>query len=75
MTRSRKKSPYVPWCKAPSDRPSKSFAHRSERLQVKLALATSEEPPHRKSFGDPWNGEKDGKMRLRDRAEFWMLRK
>lgn len=35
--------------------------HRRERSAVRDALATGSEPPHPKGFGDPWDGDKDGK--------------
>lgn len=61
MTRSRKKVPITGATTAQSDKPFKKREHRRERAAVRDALATGAEPPHPKSFGDPWDGEKDGK--------------
>ncbi|ANL87047.1 hypothetical protein [Rhizobium phaseoli] len=61
MARSRKKLPYVGAC-ADSDRASKTLAHHQERRAAKNALKREEDIPASKTFGDPWNGDKDGKI-------------
>ncbi|MGO6895425.1 hypothetical protein ACCT15_16290 [Rhizobium ruizarguesonis] len=47
-----------------SDKPSKKLAHHQERHAVKDALKREEDIPASKAFGDPWNGDKDGKIWL-----------
>ncbi len=61
MARSRKKLPYVGAC-AVSDKPSKKLAHHQERHAVRKALKREDDIPAPKAFGDPWNGDKDGKI-------------
>ncbi|MBY3181343.1 hypothetical protein HFO24_06620 [Rhizobium laguerreae] len=63
MARSRKKLPYIGVC-ADSDKPSKKLAHHQERHAVKRALKREDDIPASKTFGDPWNGDKDGKIWL-----------
>jgi hypothetical protein len=73
MARSRKKLPYVGVC-AVSDKQSKTLAHHQERHAVKKALKREMDIPASKAFGDPWNGDKDGKIWL-GFAEPELLRK
>ncbi|HEV7305186.1 hypothetical protein [Ensifer sp.] len=62
MTRSRKKTPISGVTTAESDKPFKKREHRRERRAVADALAKGDELPSAKAFGDPWSGEKDGKL-------------
>jgi len=62
MSRSRRKTPIVPVTVAESDKAFKAREHRRERRAVATALANGDEPPAPKAFGDPWKGEKDGKV-------------
>ena len=62
MSRSRKKTPIVPVTTAESDKPFKVREHRRERRAVAAALALGDDPPAPKAFGDPWVGDKDGKL-------------
>lgn len=64
MSRSRKKTPITGVTTARSDKPFKVAEHRRERRAVKAQLDEEREPPPPKSFGDPWDGNKDGKMWL-----------
>lgn len=61
MTRSRRKTPIDAITTAESDKFHKIRSHRAERRAVRQLLATDGEPPHPKSYGDPWDGGKDGK--------------
>jgi hypothetical protein len=61
MTRSRKKVPITGITTADSDKAFKKREHRRERSAVRDALATGSKPPHPNGFGDPWDGDKDGK--------------
>lgn len=60
MSRSKRKTPIIGLC-ADSDKPFKVVEHRRERRAVAVALRAGEEPPHPKTFGDPWASCKDGK--------------
>lgn len=64
MSRSRKKNPFCGITTARSDRPSKTRAHRQERAAARAAITTGAELPSPRAFGDPWDGNKDGKQRL-----------
>lgn len=61
MARSRRKTPITGLTTSPSDRAFKAQEHRKERRATSTALASDQEPPHAKAFGNPWNGPKDGK--------------
>jgi hypothetical protein len=61
MSRSRRKTPIAGVTSAPSDKPFKQAEHSRERAAAKIALAKGNEPASKRAFGDPWNGEKDGK--------------
>jgi hypothetical protein len=65
MSRSRRKTPVHGLC-ADSDKPFKRMEHRRERRAVKVALAASDDPPNRKTFGSPWASCKDGKRYMPD---------
>ena len=69
MTRSRKKVPITGMTTADSDKTFKKREHRRERSAVRDALAVGSEPPHPKGFGDPWDGDKDGKKYVTDDRE------
>lgn len=69
MTRSHKKVPITGITTADSDKAFKKREHRRERSAVRDALATGSEPPHPKGFGDPWDGDKDGKRYVNDDQE------
>lgn len=64
MSRSRRKTPVIAITCAESDKPFKTQEHRRERCAVRAAIANEGELPAPKAFGDPWNGLKDGKLRL-----------
>jgi hypothetical protein len=64
MTNSRKKVPIVGMTTATSDKRFKRAEHSRERSAVKIALNQGDEPPPRRAFGDPAQGEKDGKQYL-----------
>ncbi len=61
MSRSRKKTPVIPITTADSDKPFKEAEHRRERRAVRSAVKAGEDIPHPRQFGDPWDGQKDGK--------------
>lgn len=73
MSRSRRKTPIAGVTNAASDRPFKIIEHGRERAATRQALAKGAEPPSSKAFGDPWRGEKDGKLFNPDRPD--VLRK
>ena len=64
MSRSRRKTPIVGITTADSDKLFKQAEHRRERRTVKALLDAGAEPPPAKTFGDPWDGQKDGKQWL-----------
>ncbi|MCV0369524.1 hypothetical protein [Filomicrobium sp.] len=66
MARSRRKTP-IAGVAADSDKTFKVIEHRRARRAVKVALEAGAEVPPTRSFGDPWNGSKDGKRWFGDR--------
>ena len=63
MSRSRRKTPLIAATTAESDKAFKQAEHRRERALVRAALAAGhEDMPAPKLFGDPWHGDKDGKL-------------
>jgi hypothetical protein len=68
MSRSFRKTPILPVTSAASDKPFKEQEHRRERRAVKIVLETRGEVPHRRTYGDPWRGDKDGKRFLDEPA-------
>lgn len=62
MGKSRKKNPIVGVTTASSDKPFKRAEHSRERAAVRTALARGDDAPSPRAFGDPWHGEKDGKL-------------
>ena len=62
MSRSRRKTPIVGVTSAASDKRFKKAEHGRERAAVRVTIDQGEEPPAAKQFGDPWKGEKDGKL-------------
>lgn len=80
MSRSRRKTPISGVTTARSDKLFKRVEHRRERRAVRHVLDVTVDDvgiPGRKLFGDPWNSQKDGKLRI-DVAKLWgvkMMRK
>jgi len=72
MSRSRKKHPAGGIAIADSDKPFKRIEHRRERRAVHAALMHDEEPPHPKTYGNPWASCKDGKTYWIDHDPKWM---
>ncbi|WP_375463055.1 hypothetical protein [uncultured Methylobacterium sp.] len=62
MSRSKRKVPICGVTTAPSDKAFKAASHRQERAATRSALVRDADAPHPRAFGDPWNGEKDGKL-------------
>ena len=62
MARSRRRTPVIGITTAESDKLYKRQEHRRERRAVAQALSTGDDPPGPKTFGDPWNSDKDGKQ-------------
>lgn len=66
MTRSRRKVPFISVTTAETDKPFKVSEHRKERrnarVVVRVTLDDADPRLHSKNYGDPWRGEKDGKM-------------
>jgi hypothetical protein len=61
MSRSRRKTPIMGITTAESDKSFKVAEHRRERRAINAALGKTEDLPHTKLFGDPWESSKDGK--------------
>ena len=62
MSRSKRKTPILPNCKAASEKAEKQEANRKLRRIVKEKLAVPEEElPQKKEISDRWNWLKDGK--------------
>jgi hypothetical protein len=66
MSRSYRRIPITGITTSESDKWFKRSEHRRERRAVRGALDTGMDIPHRKGFGNPWNGSKDGKQWLGD---------
>ncbi|ELT50986.1 hypothetical protein D584_01293 [Brucella intermedia M86] len=49
---------------AESDKLFKEAEHRRERRAVRSAIKAGDDLPHPRKFGDPWDGQKDGKRWL-----------
>lgn len=62
MSRSFRKTPVFAVTTARSDKVFKMREHRRERRAVKMAVRMDREVPGSRRFGDPWHGEKDGKV-------------
>jgi hypothetical protein len=62
VSHSRRKNPIVAVTTAESDKQFKKAEHSRERVAVKVALARGDDPPAGKLFGNPWKGDKDGKL-------------
>ena len=82
MSRSRKKQPFtsITCCgdRAGAEKSYKVSEHRRLRRAVRVAIRMGDVDvlPHDRSYGDPWLGPKDGKMRIRDLERWGMcLRK
>jgi hypothetical protein len=75
MSRSRRKTPFMGWSTARSDKPFKVDEHRSERRSLRTGLASGLDPDDRrmnsKSYGDPWLAPKDGKQWIRPSLQIW----
>ena len=61
MSRSFRKTPIFPVAAA-SDKAFKAAEHRRERRAVKIAVGMEREVPGGRLYGDPWHGDKDGKL-------------
>ena len=62
MSRSKRKTPILPNCKASSEKTEKQKANRKLRRIVKEKIAVPEEElPQEKEISDIWNWGKDGK--------------
>lgn len=64
MSRSRRKTPVTAITTKASDKAFKQIEHRRARRAVNALDLVESEPPGAKAFGDPWNGQKDGKVRF-----------
>lgn len=65
MGKSYKKNPISGITCVDSEKEFKQIEHRRERRAVKSLLKNKiENLPHKKKFGNPWNGTKDGKNRF-----------
>lgn len=72
MARSRRKTPIVGITTAETEKPFKVAEHRRERRTIKAKLRHDDDLPDPKAFGDPWDGDKDGKQWLGDRHPKFM---
>ena len=61
--------PILPVTTATSEKAYKAQAHRAERAAVRMCLSSGKDPPSPRAFGDPWSGDKDGKLYLFDANE------
>lgn len=70
MSRSRRHTPIFGVTTSASEREYKAVAHRRERHHVRqqlpVAVDDSDRRLHRKPFGNPWAGPKDGKVYCSD---------
>ena len=62
MSHSLRRTPITGITTAESDKPFKVREHRRQRRAVKVDVVLGREPVHPKAYGDPWRGEKDGKL-------------
>jgi hypothetical protein len=76
MSRSCRKTPITGVTTAESEKAYKQQEHRRERAYVRDALRSgSEEVPGSKEFGNPWSGDKDGKVLFDPREQPELMRK
>jgi hypothetical protein len=61
MTNSRRRTPIFPITTAESEKQFKRAENRRERRAAKIAIEAGNDAPSGKAFGDPWNGDKDGR--------------
>jgi len=65
MSRSHRRTPIFGTTTASSERWYKAAAHRQERhharQRLRIAANDTDRRLHRRPFGDPWGGPKDGK--------------
>jgi hypothetical protein len=66
MSRSKRRTKIFPVTTAESDKRYKVAEHRRERRAVRSANTALSEPPIEKQFGDPRDGERDGKTYASD---------
>lgn len=62
MSRSFRETPIFAVTTARSEKLFKVRERRRERRAVKIAVRMDREVPGRQAFGDPWHGDKDGKV-------------
>lgn len=72
MSRSRRKTPIIGITTVPSDKAFKTSEHRRALRQTDL---TEDDAPHEKQFGDPWDGDKDGKRPFDPKERPELMRK
>lgn len=75
MSRSRRRSPCHAVTMARSEKAYKQAEHRRERRTLRALDLTQQEPPVEKTFGSPWDGEKDGKFRFNPAMHPHLMRK
>lgn len=65
MGKSCKKNPFSGIAICDSEKEYKKQEHKRSRRCIKQLLKIgTEELPHKKEYGNPWNGPKDGKVRF-----------
>lgn len=66
MSNSHRKTPKRGVTSAASDKAFKTLEHRRERRAVKESVKAGEDTLHSKTYGNPWRGDKDGKIFIKD---------
>ena len=61
MSKSRHRTRIFGHTSAESEKAYKVAEHRRERRRVRIAIADGAELPHKKTFGNPFAGNRDGK--------------
>ena len=81
MGKSRRKTPIIAVTTAESDKSFKRQVHRSERASIRTKLQRDHPEdaetrlPSRRLFGDPWRGDKDGKLPFKPAERPDLMRK
>ena len=78
MSRSRKKSPFIPVTTSSSEKDDKKVANRRDRRTNRVILANTNDEAklnNRRTVSDAWTFSKDGKRRIDPEENAKLLRK
>jgi len=69
VSKSRRRTRIFGLTTAKSEKAYKVAAHHRERRRARIAIADGAEPPHKKAFGNPSAGNRDGKRYRADASD------